>query len=95
MLYKKLGKRTKEQMLKNIHIAIEDRKDQIERMVKDQDIKLVMFRRIKNNAFYEIDGILNFIFMSTDLKVEDEEYKRIQVKKFDFIGMSYYEIKEG
>ena len=94
MLYQKFGKKIKEKMLKNIHVAIEDREDQIKRMVKDQNLKLVMFRRMKNNAFYEIDGILNFIYMSTDLKVEDEEYKKILEKKFDFISMSYYDIKD-
>lgn len=94
MLYKKFGKRIKEQMLKNIHVAIEDRKEEIKRIVKDQDIKLVMFRRMKKNAFSEVDGILNFIYMSTDLKVEDEEYKKIQEKKFNFISMSYYDIKD-
>lgn len=96
MLYQKFGKRIKEKMLKNIHVAIEDRKNQITRMVKDQGIKLklVMFRRMKNNAFYEIDGMLNFIYMSTDLKVEDEAYKKIQEKKFNFISMSYYDIKD-
>lgn len=95
MLYQKFGKRTKERMLKNIHVAIEDRKDLIKRIVKGQDIKLAMFRRMKKNAFSEIDGMLNFVFMSTDLKVEDKEYKEIQDKKFDFISMGYYDIKEG
>lgn len=94
MLYQKFGKRTKEKMLKNIHVAIEDRKEEIKRIVKDQNIKLVMFRRMKSSAFSEIDGMLKFVYMSTDLKVEDKGYKEIQEKKFDFISMSYYEIKD-
>ena len=94
MLYQKFGKRTKEKMLKNIHVAIEDRKEEIKRIVKDQNIKIVMFRRMKSSAFSEIDGMLKFVYMSTDLKVEDKGYKEIQEKKFDFISMSYYEIKD-
>lgn len=81
-------------MLKNVEVAIEDEINSIKFMVNEQNCKLVRFRKRKSQAFYKIDAMLYFVYMSTSLDVKNKRYEKVNKKKFDLLELGYYDIKQ-
>ena len=94
MLYQKFENEVKKKLIENIEVVIEDELKSLKWAVKEKGCKLTKFRKLVNIAFHKSNAVQNFVYMSTDWDVKDEDYQEVQKKIFNFLNLSYFDFKE-